>query len=232
VATSHATGAAELALPVFADADPSRIPAVAMQLSFAPDPVGGIEARVAGLIDPAAATQAVVLGIQQMVAQNPLDHVELGRMFDTNHDGQLSSTEILSNTVVQALLSPDVKPLGGKAMSFGFGLHLVPCDAGTCGGVIADPCHDRIRDGDETGVDCGGSCGACPGLQGCATGVDCQSGVCDAGTCTTPSCTDGHRDGFESDIDCGGTCGGCAPGRTCRALTDCLSDQCDASTCL
>ncbi|WCO03167.1 FG-GAP-like repeat-containing protein [Psychroserpens ponticola] len=47
-------------------------------------------------------------------------------------------------------------------------------------------CTDGIQNGDETGVDCGGSCpDACP---------------------VTPTCTDGIQNGDETGIDCGGSC--------------------------
>lgn len=41
-------------------------------------------------------------------------------------------------------------------------------------------CTDGIQNGDETGVDCGGSCAACP------------------------TCTDGIQNGEETGVDCGG----------------------------
>jgi cysteine-rich repeat protein len=43
-------------------------------------------------------------------------------------------------------------------------------------------CFDGTRDGDETGIDCGGSCGACSGGP-CTSGAMCASGVCSAGVC-------------------------------------------------
>ncbi|HFA51322.1 MAG TPA: hypothetical protein ENJ95_20095 [Bacteroidetes bacterium] len=67
-------------------------------------------------------------------------------------------------------------------------------------------CSDGIQNGDETGVDCGGSsCAACPtcsdGVQnGDETGVDC------GGSCTAcPTCDDGIQNGDEEGVDCGGT---------------------------
>jgi hypothetical protein len=57
-----------------------------------------------------------------------------------------------------------------------------------------------VRDGDETGVDCGGST--------CAP-------------CVTPSCSDGILDGLETDVDCGWNCGPCAAGKRCLSSLDC-----------
>ncbi|AKT43655.1 DNRLRE domain-containing protein [Chondromyces crocatus] len=72
-------------------------------------------------------------------------------------------------------------------------------------------CGDGIQNGDETGVDCGGSCAtACAscndGIQnGSETGVDC-GGSC--APCAT--CNDGIRNGSETGVDCGGSCAPCA----------------------
>ncbi len=65
-------------------------------------------------------------------------------------------------------------------------------------------CDDGIQNGDETGIDCGGSCAACAtcddGIQnGDETGIDC-GGSCVA--CAT--CDDGILNGDETGIDCGG----------------------------
>ncbi|CAL2083837.1 T9SS type A sorting domain-containing protein [Tenacibaculum sp. 190524A05c] len=49
-------------------------------------------------------------------------------------------------------------------------------------------CNDGIQNGDETGVDCGGSC----------------NNNCD--TTNPPKCNDGIQNGSETGIDCGGSC--------------------------
>jgi Pregnancy-associated plasma protein-A/Secretion system C-terminal sorting domain len=60
------------------------------------------------------------------------------------------------------------------------------------GGSTAPTCTDGIQNGDETGVDCGGSsCSPCV---------------------TPPTCTDGIQNGDETGIDCGGS--NCAPCNT------------------
>jgi V8-like Glu-specific endopeptidase len=51
-------------------------------------------------------------------------------------------------------------------------------------------CHDGVRDADETGVDCGGSCAPC----------------------NLGHCQDGIRNADETAVDCGGSCGYCAGG--------------------
>lgn len=237
-AATSVPGAATILLPVFADADPSPIDAYAMELSFVPEPDGSLDARVAGAVDPLAARAALVGGIRTMIAADPQDHVILERLFDANSDGMLSDAEIANNTLITGWLSPDLDLFDGtsyapgagdhmaESLSFGFALHLVPCASGTCAGAIADTCHDRVRDGDETGLDCGGSCGACPGGTACTVPGDCQSHACTGGTCAAPSCTDGVLDGFEREVDCGSPCGGCA-GDACQFNHDCASGQCN-----
>ena len=82
------------------------------------------------------------------------------------------------------------------------------------GGGPAPTCNDGIQNGDETGVDCGGSsCPACPtcddGVQnGSETGVDCGGPDCPA----CPTCDDGIQNGNETGVDCGGP--DCAPCNT------------------
>ncbi|CEL92240.1 unnamed protein product [Vitrella brassicaformis CCMP3155] len=80
-------------------------------------------------------------------------------------------------------------------------------------------CTDGLQNGDEEGVDCGGSCEAsCPtcsdGVQnGGEDGVDC--GIVCRVMCE-PTCTDGIRNGGETSVDCGGPC----PASSCPSCTD------------
>ncbi len=77
------------------------------------------------------------------------------------------------------------------------------------GGAPADcpapaDCFDDIANGDETDVDCGGSCRPCTDGRSCSVADECFSGVCTAATCQAPSCSDGVTNGDEIDTDCGG----------------------------
>ncbi len=77
-------------------------------------------------------------------------------------------------------------------------------------------CDDGIQNGDEEGIDCGGTfCAACPtcddGVQnGDEEGVDCGGSCPDE---CEPTCDDGIQNGDEEGIDCGGT--NCAACPTC-----------------
>src|SRR5207249_4419495 len=91
----------------------------------------------------------------------------------------------------------------------------------------ASTCNDMVKDGNETDVDCGGSCGGCAIGKACA-GIDanCQSGFCQAGTKT--SVTTGYafakKDGNETGFDCGGsTSSKCGSGVFCLSNGDCTS---------
>ncbi len=55
------------------------------------------------------------------------------------------------------------------------------CDNGAC---RASNCANGVRDGNETDVDCGGSCGACAPCLACARNADCSTGMCVNGQCT------------------------------------------------
>ena len=113
-------------------------------------------------------------------------------------------------------------------------------------------CADKVKNGHETGVDCGDylftNCPACGDGMGCnpaTTPSDCSSLVCNAATktCTAPTSSDGTQNGNESDVDCGSSGTGentSAPacldinGHTkvtskCSASADCKSGYCNAT---
>jgi hypothetical protein len=107
------------------------------------------------------------------------------------------------------------------------------CDPGsnTC---ASRSCNDGVQNGDETDVDCGGTCPtACDDGEGCLVAQDCISQVCDSEllTCTPPACDDGIQNGSETDLDCGGSCGNtCETGEDCLSGLDCVDDVCDPDT--
>lgn len=95
--------------------------------------------------------------------------------------------------------------------------------------VIFPPtCSNDIKDGDETGFNCGGSCPKCDLNTTCTKDSDCSSGYCRAGICSVPSCTDDIKNGDETGINCGGsTCPACGLNMTCQYDSDCVSRNCD-----
>ncbi len=64
---------------------------------------------------------------------------------------------------------------------------MVSCSSNSEFGVS---CNDNIKNGNETGVDCGGECAPC----------------------TIASCDDGILNGNETGVDCGGVCNPCSEG--------------------
>ena len=95
-------------------------------------------------------------------------------------------------------------------------------------------CTDGKKNGDETDVDCGGTCpGKCGAGRACGAAGDCESGVCTDGKCAAPAgpgCDDGEKNGNETGKDCGGgACPGCPVGEGCIVGTDCESLACGGS---
>jgi hypothetical protein len=91
-----------------------------------------------------------------------------------------------------------------------------------CGAVTAPTCNDGLQNGDETGIDCGGSCSPCPTNPTCEDGVQNgdETGIDCGGSCspcpTTPTCEDGIQNGDETGIDCGGSCSPCPDDNNCN----------------
>jgi hypothetical protein len=132
------------------------------------------------------------------------------------------------------------------------------CSSGVCAGATstksgtcsAPTDTDGVKNGGETGIDCGGATSAtgaplagsdgapaCGAGQGCAGAIDCVSGVCTALVCQAANPTDGVKNGGETDVDCGGGVAGdgaapCAPGKACLAASDCDSKVCTGDVCV
>jgi hypothetical protein len=118
-----------------------------------------------------------------------------------------------------------------------------PSDTGPPASEASTACDDDVKDGDETDVDCGGSCPPCGRGQQCRVPSDCGSSpgcdvahggcACDeaSGVCVADHCSDGMMDSSETDVDCGGPdCAGCGPRKGCAVDSDCSAtlSGCDA----
>lgn len=95
-------------------------------------------------------------------------------------------------------------------------------------------CGDKLKDGDETDIDCGGSCAAkCANSKVCISSSDCKSAYCVSNICKAGSCTDSYMNQDESDIDCGGSCSTkCDIGSSCKKNSDCETSLCTDGTCV
>jgi len=231
-------GRALVRLPVYANADPLVLALDGLELDLEPDGRGGFDAIVRGGVREETAREAAYTGLVQMFETEPERHLVFARQIDTDGDGTLSRQE-MDDSVIALLVAADVHMFDGEryaprrgaaadVLSFGFAVHLAPCASGSCtASGPTDPCRDRVRDGDETDVDCGGSCQACAAALACTVPNDCQTRACDVGRCRVATCGDGVRDGYESDVDCGGICGACQVGQRCAADSDCTGATCD-----
>ena len=240
-------GRALVRAPAFTNSDPLILEVEGLEIDLDPDGRGGFDAIVRGGIREETALQVGYEGLLQMFATEPSRHLVLQRQIDVDHDGALSRPEV-DDSILALLVVADVQLFDGTryaprpstapdSISLGFAVHLSPCASGTCStGSPIDGCRDRVRNGDETDVDCGGSCQRCAAALACGVADDCQTRACDAGRCRAPTCGDGVRDGFESDVDCGGICGVCQLGQGCAADSDCATGSCNngssAGTCL
>ena len=83
--------------------------------------------------------------------------------------------------------------------------------------VCAEPaCDDGVQNGDETDVDCGGSCGAtCESGEMCVVDGDCVSMACGGGVCVDAMCA--------VTMDDNG-CQACIKTNCCDGVIDCLAD--------
>ena len=240
---SHESAEAEVHLAVLDAADPTILHVRAVEITLTPDGRGGYDGLFRGVADPAEATDAAATGVQQMLTASPHDHAGFASAMDRDADGTVTIPEIESAPIFVSLLAPDLKMFVGTelspqpkssvpdSLSLGFGFHLSPCPAGSCVTTApADRCNDRVLDGDETDIDCGGLCGTCGAGAPCHAASDCDSGSCDGGRCRAPTCSDGHLDGFESDIDCGSLCASkCTTGQRCNVGGDCASNGCGSN---
>lgn len=119
----------------------------------------------------------------------------------------------------------------------------------TIGVCQLSSCYDGVKNGAETGVDCGGaSCATCSIGTTCTTGADCASGICSGNICTVANCGDGVQNASEA-CDDGGASATCTPlctlsycgdgyanaaaGEVCDDATDSndCDDDCTAPSC-
>jgi hypothetical protein len=83
-------------------------------------------------------------------------------------------------------------------------------------------CDDDVWNGDETDVDCGGSCEPCGLDKKCEINDDCKYKNCISNKCVVQDhCKDGIQNYDETDVDCGGDCEECEEFQSCLTNNDC-----------
>lgn len=115
------------------------------------------------------------------------------------------------------------------------------CSSRKCFNGFCFSCANGLKDGSESGTDCGGDCAACPAGETCTSSWDCASRSCvdwnsdpaiDDFRCT--DCNNGSKEDNEADVDCGADAGEgcqlCNIGQTCSRNEDCNSLTCDSAT--
>ncbi|MEZ4307779.1 MAG: lamin tail domain-containing protein [Polyangiaceae bacterium] len=106
--------------------------------------------------------------------------------------------------------------------------------SGTC---VAAGCSDGVQNGDETDIDCGGSCVTkCTNGQMCGGGADCASGICSGGVCVecaAPTDCPGTDNDCQTRTCNSNTCGfsfaGAGTPTSMQTTGDCKQNQCNGS---
>ncbi len=125
----------------------------------------------------------------------------------------------------------DFNAFNGGYLRCGDNCHFDTGDCTSSGAnTVNGSCYDNKKNGDETGVDCGGSCLGCENGDPCLEDMDCLSYYCKNNICSAPSCTDNIMNGLETDTDCGGDCPACPLDSGCNINTDCASGFCNPTT--
>ncbi|CAF1027112.1 unnamed protein product, partial [Adineta steineri] len=93
-------------------------------------------------------------------------------------------------------------------------------------------CRDGIMNGNETDIDCGGSCLTCAVGKKCTLTKDCDNVQCINNICASATCNDAIKNNGETDVDCGGSnCSPCGTGKACSGARDCVSKSCASGIC-
>ena len=103
-----------------------------------------------------------------------------------------------------------------------------------CGDMAAPDCTDKMKNGDETDVDCGGgTCDGCLNGKACKVVDDCASMTCTSNKCVCKPKTMAEACGT---MVCGASvadgCGGTVNCGTCGAGTKCSAGACVPNTCV
>ena len=178
---------------------------------------------------------------------------------DTSSSGSVASSSSGGTSGASSSSSGNTTSSSGGTSTSSSGQPVQPGKPGAACEGVAD-CDDKVcvehtcregtstdgtKNGNETGVDCGGSgTGTDTHAPGCATDgactvpADCVNAVCTAGKCIAPTSSDTVQNGNETGVDCGSSAVGqdtsapkCADTLTCGVPTDCASGVCTTGVC-
>ena len=88
-----------------------------------------------------------------------------GTVLDINGDG--ANDSFYTFTINQSVLDDSKESFEGTNYEFYFDINGLTSPELLVSELESDPCGDGIQNGDETGVDCGGSCPVCPTQDDC-----------------------------------------------------------------
>jgi hypothetical protein len=108
--------------------------------------------------------------------------------------------------------------MDGGTLDDGVDAGTMDDDGDGTGGPSPDHCDNGVQDGDETDVDCGGSCDGCDEGQTCFISPDCKSLQC------TPDMSCGADDWCVELIDDNG-CQSCIKSSCCEDVKDCVEND-------
>ena len=107
------------------------------------------------------------------------------------------------------------------------------CGAGICqqNACVSQTCTNGSQDGDESDLDCGGSCAPCANGLHCGEPSDCASNHCTGGTCNPCADNADCADTPGTVCDAGVCVGGLPNGEPCTDAAECGSGQCVDQLC-
>jgi hypothetical protein len=144
---------------------------------------------------------------------------------DTDEDGTVAA----GSTVAEGGADAE----GGTVVEGGTVAEGRAGDEGGTDAAVASSCSDGIKNGNETGVDCGGSCPPCANSKDCKIAGDCQSGDCKNLVCMACATNADCATATFCDPTHGG--GSCTPQKTqgvaCTASSQCASVSCVSGVC-
>lgn len=155
---------------------------------------------------------------------------------DSCDEGTVVHTPVAGSCVDGSLCADPSGPKAGQCVECNVDAECESpnvCDplngSNTC---VPPSCMDLTKNQDETGIDCGGSCGPCANGLGCLLVSDCQSRFCDEFVCAACEAdADCASDAF-CDLDAGGVC---TPdrvtGTVCARGAQCASGFCADGVC-
>lgn len=171
--------------------------------------------------------------------------VESDCLTRTCEDGVCGTQAVAANTACDDDGGQWCNGQGACVQCFGDGecnepVEKCAIDEGQC---VSAGGADAMLNGDETGIDCGGSCLPCPVDQGCEQAADCTSGFCDTNAGGGGGATTGQCKACGGNQDCSGNTwcdptiddGTCVPlrvqGDVCDDSGECASGHCVDGTC-